>query len=67
MLVTASAQQWVVRTLQIFGVSIFQLILGVFLGATRPPARRLAAVLSAPFRGARYGNVQAFAPAEVGV
>ena len=48
-LVTASAQQWVVRALQIFGVSLFQLILGVFLGATRAPARRLAAVLSAPF------------------
>ena len=49
-LVTASAQYLVVRVVQIFGVSLLQVILGIFLGAIGPPARRLAAVLSAPFR-----------------
>ena len=49
MVLVASAQYLAVRVVQIFGVSLLQVILGVFLGATGP-WRRLAAVLSAPFR-----------------
>ncbi|MGA0218657.1 MAG: glycosyltransferase family 2 protein, partial [Ilumatobacteraceae bacterium] len=49
-LVSVSARQFPLRVLQILAVSLLQLVIGIFLGATGQPARRLRVLLSLPIR-----------------
>ncbi|MDA2995847.1 MAG: glycosyltransferase [Actinomycetota bacterium] len=49
-LVAVTARQFPVRVLQTFAVSVLQIVLGIFLGAARQPARRLRALMTLPLR-----------------
>ena len=49
-LVTVSTRQVFLRVFQVLILSLLQIVLGVFLGAARPPARRLGALFTAPLR-----------------
>jgi len=49
-LVSVSARQFPLRVLQILAVSLLQIVIGIFLGATGQPVRRLRVLLSLPIR-----------------
>jgi hypothetical protein len=49
-LIAVSKRQLVWRVVQAFWVSLLQLVLGIFLGAARQPARRLGALFTTPLR-----------------
>ena len=57
-LVSVSARQFPLRVLQILAVSLLQIVIGIFLGATGQPARRLRVLLSLPIRSRSLGGRQ---------
>ncbi len=71
-LVAVSKRQFVLRLLQVFVVSLVQLLLGIFLGAAHQPARRLGALITTPLRlkslrerRKRMGGIRAVVDADV--